>query len=345
MHDDVVRRVEPLALELVGDHGDRAVRLVAHDAAAAVLAGELAALEVEGVAVAVAGWIAKHGHATVVVDPAHLHVVGDVAPDQIAADAVPCRTFGPQRPRVQPLDRRVADDVAAEARSSATMSDRDRHGVWPDQSRGVGSGRTGGLCGGLPADSRKACGTSSAAVKKGATVNRHSFILRTAPLYTEAFSSNPSRLSRPAHIITLTLALKPGARLGPYKIVAPLGAGGMGEVYKARDTRLDRTVAIKVLPAAGRRDPQFRDRFDGKPAPSPRSRIRTSARSTTSARHRRSRVPGHGTLQGETLHQRLTRTARERRSSSTWGSRWPMASTPRIGAGIVHRDIKPANIF
>jgi len=40
-----------------------------------------------------------------------------------------------------------------------------------------------------------------------------------------------------------------GSRLGPYEIVAPIGAGGMGEVYKARDTRLDRTVAIKVLPA------------------------------------------------------------------------------------------------
>ncbi len=44
------------------------------------------------------------------------------------------------------------------------------------------------------------------------------------------------------------MALSPGNKLGPYEILAPIGAGGMGEVYKGRDTRLDRTVAVKVLP-------------------------------------------------------------------------------------------------
>jgi serine/threonine protein kinase len=53
-----------------------------------------------------------------------------------------------------------------------------------------------------------------------------------------------------------------GTRLGPYEIVAPLGAGGMGEVYRARDTRLDRTVAIKVLPSHLSSDPARRQRFE-----------------------------------------------------------------------------------
>ena len=58
------------------------------------------------------------------------------------------------------------------------------------------------------------------------------------------------------------MSLSAGTRLGPYEIQSALGVGGMGEVYKARDTRLDRIVAIKALPAQLATDPQFRDRFD-----------------------------------------------------------------------------------
>src|ERR1700674_3291025 len=58
------------------------------------------------------------------------------------------------------------------------------------------------------------------------------------------------------------MPLSVGTRLGPYEILAPIGAGGMGEVYKARDTKLERDVAIKVLPAALARDPERLARFE-----------------------------------------------------------------------------------
>ncbi len=58
------------------------------------------------------------------------------------------------------------------------------------------------------------------------------------------------------------MPLDAGTQLGPYEVLAPLGAGGMGEVYKARDTRLDRTVAIKVLPEHVASDPDLKQRFE-----------------------------------------------------------------------------------
>ena len=58
------------------------------------------------------------------------------------------------------------------------------------------------------------------------------------------------------------MALTSGIKLGPYEILAPLGAGGMGEVYRARDTRLERDVAIKVLPANLSSDPSLRQRLE-----------------------------------------------------------------------------------
>ncbi len=58
------------------------------------------------------------------------------------------------------------------------------------------------------------------------------------------------------------MALNAGTRLGPYEIHRAIGAGGMGEVYKARDTRLDRIVAIKILPPEWASDPAMKERFD-----------------------------------------------------------------------------------
>jgi len=56
--------------------------------------------------------------------------------------------------------------------------------------------------------------------------------------------------------------MTPGTKLGPYEILAPIGAGGMGEVYRAKDTRLDRSVAIKILPAQFSMDPVRKQRFE-----------------------------------------------------------------------------------
>jgi serine/threonine protein kinase len=58
------------------------------------------------------------------------------------------------------------------------------------------------------------------------------------------------------------MALSVGTKLGPYEILAAIGAGGMGEVYRAKDTRLDRTVAIKVLPLHLASDPELRQRLE-----------------------------------------------------------------------------------
>ena len=68
------------------------------------------------------------------------------------------------------------------------------------------------------------------------------------------------------------MVLTSGIKLGPYEILSPLGAGGMGEVYRARDTRLDRSIAIKVLPAHLSRSVQAEERFHrtvGEDAPAP----------------------------------------------------------------------------
>jgi serine/threonine protein kinase len=141
------------------------------------------------------------------------------------------------------------------------------------------------------------------------------------------------------------MALASGLLLGPYEILAPLGAGGMGEVYRARDTRLDRTVAIKVLPAQFSADPQFRERFD------------REARAISALEHPHIcalyDVGDHdGTsflvmqfLEGETLADRLTRGPLPLDQGLQYAIQIADALDKAHRAGIVHRDLKPGNVM
>ena len=144
---------------------------------------------------------------------------------------------------------------------------------------------------------------------------------------------------------TAPMAMDAGTRLGPYDILAPLGRGGMGEVYKAQDSRLDRVVAIKVLPSHLAADPAARARFD------------REARAIAGLNHPNicalfdvGRDRGHDflvmeLLEGETLQDRL------RRGPFAIGPLVDCALALADGLsaaherGLIHRDLKPANIF
>src|SRR6476661_813445 len=141
------------------------------------------------------------------------------------------------------------------------------------------------------------------------------------------------------------MAVTSGTRLGPYQIESPLGAGGMGEVYRALDTRLDRAVAVKILPEHLSQSPEAKQRFD------------REARAISSLSHPNIctlyDVGAQGGtdylvmefLEGETLASRLAK------------GPLPMAQILKYGAdicegldrahksGVVHRDLKPGNIM
>lgn len=138
--------------------------------------------------------------------------------------------------------------------------------------------------------------------------------------------------------------LTPGSRLGPYKITGSLGAGGMGEVYRARDTRLDRTVALKVVAGLAAASPEMRDR------------IEREARVLSTLEHPHIcplyDVGTHnGTmflvmqlLDGETLAARLQRGPLPLAQALTIATEVGDALGAAHRAGVNHRDLKPGNI-
>src|ERR1700722_7191231 len=141
------------------------------------------------------------------------------------------------------------------------------------------------------------------------------------------------------------MAVTSGTKLGPYEIISPLGAGGMGEVYRARDTRLERTVAIKVLPSHLSSSPELRARFE------------LEARAISSLNHPYiCHLYDIGSqdgiaylvmeyLQGDTLADRLRKGALPLRQAMEFGSQIAEALATAHRAGILHRDLKPGNVM
>jgi serine/threonine protein kinase len=141
------------------------------------------------------------------------------------------------------------------------------------------------------------------------------------------------------------MALTSGSKLGPYEIQSPLGAGGMGEVYRAKDTRLGRDVALKVLPESFTRDVDRLRRFE------------QEARAVAALSHPNILAihdigEQHGSpflvselLEGETLRQALDRGPLSQRKTIEYGVQIAHGLAAAHEKGIVHRDLKPENVF
>ncbi|HEY8133907.1 MAG TPA: protein kinase, partial [Thermoanaerobaculia bacterium] len=135
--------------------------------------------------------------------------------------------------------------------------------------------------------------------------------------------------------------MTPGTRLGPYEIVAPIGAGGMGEVYRARDTRLDRQVAVKILPAHFAQNAQFKIRFEREAKTiSQLSHPNICALYDVGENYLVMEL-----LEGETLADRLARGALPIDEAVQIGIHIADALDKAHRAGIIHRDLKPGNVM
>jgi serine/threonine-protein kinase len=141
------------------------------------------------------------------------------------------------------------------------------------------------------------------------------------------------------------VALPAGFRLGPYEIIEPLGAGGMGEVYRARDTRLERDVAVKVLPESLVADPQALARFEREA-----KLVAALSHPNILAIHDVGRDNGVSyaiteLLQGETLRERINAAGFPLRKAVDCARQIARGLAAAHARGIIHRDLKPENVF
>ncbi len=141
------------------------------------------------------------------------------------------------------------------------------------------------------------------------------------------------------------MPLAAGTRLGPYEILGPLGAGGMGEVYQARDTRLDRTVAIKIMPDALAADPHFRDRFEREARTISQLDHPNICALYDVGQERGTSYLVMQYLEGETLATRLVSGPLPLSDALRVAIEIAGALTRAHKAGVVHRDLKPGNVM
>ena len=141
------------------------------------------------------------------------------------------------------------------------------------------------------------------------------------------------------------MTLSAGTRLGPYEIVSPLGAGGMGEVYRARDPRLGRDVAVKVLPAAFSSDPDRLKRFEQEARAAGVLNHPNVTAVHDLGTHDGAPYVVHELLEGETLRAELAGGRLSPRRAIDYAVQIARGLAAAHEKGIVHRDLKPDNVF
>src|SRR5262249_12220635 len=147
------------------------------------------------------------------------------------------------------------------------------------------------------------------------------------------------------------MPVSPGTRLGPYEIVSPIGAGGMGEVYKARDTRLDRSVAVKLLPAEFAHDAHLQLRLEREAKTISQlehphiCRLYDIGAENEGGKSQPLHYLVMELLEGESLADRIARGPLPMSDVLAYGAQIADALARAHRAGIVHRDLKPGNVM